>query len=266
MTAGFSAPGGGIIPSVGAVKREHERMLGHPPCRTGFCSDGETCAATRKDHYWGAQGQPKGEKEVMSARKLTAFLLLITAGLPAARASASVKVVVPPGLHRVKEAVSVTVRNETTRPVWYCVEVSKTMLHDPAAETGTPVPVFRIKSRKTENEKWGNLVWGPDYGGAKLPEELPPGEERQYNIVLSEAGTYQIELAFREEQMSATDCGQELKGAKRSRSRVFHVSATKQAMKERGALRPDDLYEPLPLRDGNLRLQIPVVATTKPKQ
>lgn len=159
-------------------------------------------------------------------REVTALLLLTMAGSPDVLASASVKVIIPSGVHQVKKAVSVTVLNETEKTVWYCVELSKTGLHDPVAATGTPVPVFRVRFRKTKNEKWGNLLWGPDCGGATLPEELPAGQERQYKIFLSEAGAYQIELAFREEQMSATECRQELKGAKLSRSRVFHVVAT----------------------------------------
>lgn len=192
---------------------------------------------------------------MMSAGNLTGLLLLVMAGLAATGTQASVKVIVPPGPHHAKKPVSVTVRNETTRTVWYCVEVSKTTLHDPAAETGTPVPVFRIKSRNPDNEKWGNLLWGPDYGGATFPEELPAGQERQYNIVLSEPVAYQIELAFREEQMSATECRQELKGAKRSRSRVFHVLPT-----SRSGGGP-----PIDPRDGSVHLQIPVVVATKPQ-
>ncbi len=197
-------------------------------------------------------------------RKFTALLLLTVAWPSAAEASGSVKVIVPSGPHQVKEAVSVTVRNETGKTVWYCVEVSKTGLHDPGAATGTPVPVFRVRFRKTENGKWANLLWGRDYGGASFPEELPAGQERKYNIVLSEAGAYQIELAYRMEQVSARECSQEIKRAKRSKSRVFDVSAT-----NRGAVRDElPLYPPVTIdrRNGNLHLQIPVVATTKPKQ
>ncbi len=201
---------------------------------------------------------------MMSPRNLTAFLLLMIAGLPAAGAPASVKVIVPPGPHQVKKAVSVTVSNETTRTVWYCVEVSKTGLHDPAAATGTPVPVFRVRFRKAENEKWGDLLWGPDYGRATLPEELPAGEERQYTVVLSEVGAYRIELAFREKQVSAADCGGELKGAKRSRSRVFHVvAANREAVRGELPQFPRATIDP---KDGSVHLQIPVVVATKPKQ
>jgi hypothetical protein len=192
----------------------------------------------------------------MSARNLTAFLFLIMAGLPAAGPRGSVKVIVPPGPLHIKKPVAVTVRNETTRTVWYCVEVSKTTLHDPTAETGTPVPVFRIKSRKTANEKWGDVAWGRDYGGLAVPEELRAGQERQYKIVLSEGGSYQIELAFKEKQMSAAECGQELKRAKWSRSRVFHVLDTNRS----GGVPTMDP------KDGSVHLRISVVIATNPKQ
>jgi hypothetical protein len=162
----------------------------------------------------------------MFLARVSGFFFVLLSALPVMCGEGRVKIAVSPDPHEVKKTVSVAVQNETRKTIWYCVQVSKTPLHDSEATIGSPVPQFRIRFRKTTKAKWRDLMWSPDYGGLTAPEQLGAGEERKYGIVLSEAGYYQLELAFRDDQVSSAECGQELKGVKRSRSRVFLVSQT----------------------------------------
>ncbi len=93
-------------------------------------------------------------------------------------------------LHKVNEPFTVTVVNPGPKDMWFCVQVAKTILHPDSQDR--PIPIFTVRYRKSKGTKWGDLLWGRDYGGLEVPELLGAGENRSYQIGLPQPGMYQL--------------------------------------------------------------------------
>jgi hypothetical protein len=124
-------------------------------------------------------------------------------------------------LHKVNEPFTVIVVNPGPKDMWFCVQVAKTVLHPDSQDR--PIPVFTVRYRKSKGTKWGDLLWGRDYGGLEVPELLGAGEKRSYQIGLPQPGMYQLELIYRSREISTNDCQTGISGASRVRSREFAV-------------------------------------------
>jgi hypothetical protein len=137
----------------------------------------------------------------------------------ATTASAQVRIIVPAPQFKVHDEIHAKVENTGSNAVTFCVEFGQTSMKEGDIES-TPSPFW---VQRSDNNKWGTLLIGPDVGSARASVVLQPRESRVFPFRLNDTGKMRLRLNYWRGSIPKLDCHAPAKGAKLVTSRVFTI-------------------------------------------